>query len=409
MMSSPDVAVIGAGVGGGAIAYALAKSGLSVAVLERSDQHVDRVRGEWLAPWGVAEAQAVGLLEALEEAGGTYLARMVSYDENVDAEAAEAAAMDCRALHPAGTGPMSIAHTTMCDTFDAKAVKAGAVLLRPIKDLRVQSGRRPRVSFVHNGALQEWTPKLVIGADGRTSSVRRQLGMTMMHDEPHHFVGGMLVDGVPDWPREQLSLGTEGDFHYLVFPQSTSRVRLYACYGPAHRQRFTGPGRERSLLDAFALKCLPLGDRIAGAQPIGPFHSVSNEDHWLDEPLDAGVVLLGDAAGFNDPTIGQGLSITLRDVRVLSELILNGAQTQEDFAPYAEERQERMRRFRVTARFWSVLHTEFGADAAARRARALHRALAEGMLSPIMAMFAGPETLPPEAFETKTLDALLAA
>jgi 2-polyprenyl-6-methoxyphenol hydroxylase-like FAD-dependent oxidoreductase len=409
MIGSPDVAIVGAGVGGGAIGHGLARAGLSVAILERTDRHVDRVRGEWLAPWGVAEAKTLGLADALVHAGGNFLTRSVGYDETIDTATAEATAIDCRQLHPVGTGPMSISHPTICDTFDRMAVAAGATLLRNVEEVVVHTGSRPRIRFVHAGMPHDWSPKLVIAADGRTSTVRRQLGMTLARDEPHHFIGGMLVDGVPDWPREQQSVGTEGNLNYLVFPQGQSRVRLYACYGAENRERFTGPGREQHLLEAFRLPCLPLGDAIASGTPIGPFHSVPNEDRWLDGPIADGVVLIGDAAGFSDPTIGQGLSITLRDVRLLTEMIADGAERPDHFRPYADDRRERMRRLRIAGRFWSILHAEFGPDAAARRARALRRAFGEGQLSPIMAIFAGPETLPPEAFQTDTMDALLAA
>ena len=119
-------------------------------------------------------------------------------------------------------------------------------------------------------------------------------------------------------------------------------------------------------------------------------------------------MLLGDAAGHNDPITGQGLSITLRDVRILRDLILEGAREPDDFRPYVDDRRERVDRLRVTAQFWSVLHAEFGPEAAARRARALRRAFVEGQLSPIPALFAGPEALPADAFAPATLAALLA-
>ncbi len=234
--------------------------------------------------------------------------------------------------------------------------------------------------------------------------------MTMLHDPPHHLVGGMLVDGVPDWPRDQQSLGTEGSLHYLVFPQTGSRVRLYACYGFEGHERFTGSGREQNLLEAFrALRCLPLGGAIAQGTPIGPFHSVSNEDHWIDSPVAPGLVLLGDAAGYNDPITGQGLSIALRDVRILRDLILEGVRESDGFRSYVDDRRERMHRLRVAAQFWAILHAEFGPEAAARRSRALRRALVEGQPSPIMALFAGPEALPAEAFASETIAALLAS
>jgi menaquinone-9 beta-reductase len=46
------------------------------------------------------------------------------------------------------------------------------------------------------------------------------------------------------------------------------------------------------------------------------------------------VVLVGDAAGHNDPIIGQGLSIALRDVRLVGEAILAGGRDQAAFRHY---------------------------------------------------------------------------
>ena len=56
MSETVDVAIVGAGIGGSALAVTLAKGGLSVLLLEKSLEHKDVVRGEWLAPWGVEEA-----------------------------------------------------------------------------------------------------------------------------------------------------------------------------------------------------------------------------------------------------------------------------------------------------------------------------------------------------------------
>src|SRR5215831_11197270 len=63
---------------------------------------------------------------------------------------------------------------------------------------------------------------------------------------------------------------------------------------------------------------------------------------------------------------------------------------------------------RVAARLATTLRAEFGPAAAARRARAFRRVLVDGWLSPLPATLAGPETLPAEAFEQRTIDALLA-
>lgn len=62
-----DVITVGGGLGGAALAKVLAEKGLRVLVAEREKTFKDRIRGEFLAPWGVAEAQKLGLYDLLLE------------------------------------------------------------------------------------------------------------------------------------------------------------------------------------------------------------------------------------------------------------------------------------------------------------------------------------------------------
>ncbi|KAK0643554.1 squalene epoxidase-domain-containing protein [Cercophora newfieldiana] len=61
-----DVVVVGAGIFGCAIAYALANQGRSVILLERSMKEPDRIVGELLQPGGVAALRKLGLERCLE-------------------------------------------------------------------------------------------------------------------------------------------------------------------------------------------------------------------------------------------------------------------------------------------------------------------------------------------------------
>ena len=54
-VSSVDVVAVGGGVAGCALAAVLAEAGMAVLVLERETVFRDRVRGEWIPPWGVSE------------------------------------------------------------------------------------------------------------------------------------------------------------------------------------------------------------------------------------------------------------------------------------------------------------------------------------------------------------------
>jgi 2-polyprenyl-6-methoxyphenol hydroxylase-like FAD-dependent oxidoreductase len=409
MSEAYDVVIVGGGIAGGALATVLARGGIAVAVLERDPVPIDKVRGEFMAHWGVAELQRLGLLDILAAAGGVFPKQAIPYDENLPGDAALPFALNLSAQLPGVPGPFCLSHPVMCATLAAAAEAAGATFLRSVQKIDVSVGSPPTVSFSRDGAANEWRPRLVIGADGRNSQVRRQLAMKVQADPPHNLLGGMLVEGVPEWPQDLQVIGTEGRVHFLVFPQGGDRIRLNLCYDFADKAPYAGSRRQDNLIAAFAgLRCLPYAAAIARARPIGPFNSFSNEDHWIEDPTAPGVVLVGDAAGHNDPIIGQGLSIALRDVRLVGETILAGGREQEAFRPYVEERLERMRRLRVTARLAVTLRAEYGEEARLRRQRAGRRVRVDQMLSPIPASLVGPDRLPAAAFEQATIDALLA-
>ena len=141
-MEQPDVVVIGAGIAGGAMAAVLARAVKSVLVLERTLEHEDRVRGEYMHPWGVAEAQRLGLYDDLLRAGGKVLERLRAYDECRSPEESEAGAIGL-ALLPGVDGPLGVSHPGMCNAFDEAAVSSGAELIRGVRDVTVTAGPRP--------------------------------------------------------------------------------------------------------------------------------------------------------------------------------------------------------------------------------------------------------------------------
>ncbi len=190
---------------------------------------------------------------------------------------------------------------------------AGATVLRGVRKIAVGAGEPPSI-FEHDGRSIAWRPRLLVGADGRNSTIQRQLG----------FQTSCGQSDTPSITSHRIDCAVRRDIQHLVFPQGGGKLRLYVCYDFVGRERFTGAGRERNLLHAFRLKCMPLGKSIARGEPIGPFHSYSNEDHCVERPIAPGVVLIGDAAGHNNPETGQGLSIAMRDVRIVQEIILAG-------------------------------------------------------------------------------------
>ena len=407
---NPEVVIVGAGIGGGALATVLARADIAVTILEKSLVHVDHVRGEWLAPWGVAETERLGLYETLLAAGGHHLARHIAYGDDIDPATAESQLLDMTVFANAGfKPPLCMRHPDMCNLLNTEAIEAGGELLRGVTELQVIAGIAPEVRFRHEGVQLKFNPRIVIGADGRNSTVRGQVGIEQHRDPTHHLMAGMLVDNTTGWPADLQVFGTEGRTNFLAFPQSAERVRLYVCYATEDKKRFAGADNQARFLDAFRLASVPGSEYLANGTPSGPCNSYGNEDSWTDVPYVPGVVLIGDAAGHNDPIIGQGLSIAYRDVRIVRDLMLEGRNWTPDlFRPYAEERSERMRRLRLTASTFSILSVEFGYRARARRTKVREERLRGAFPDVSPAAFVGPEVLPAEMFDETILDQLRA-
>ncbi|MCW5759771.1 MAG: FAD-dependent monooxygenase [Phenylobacterium sp.] len=408
-MATYDLIIVGGGIGGSALATVMARAGKSVLLLEQSEVYEDRVRGEWIAPWGVDEVKRVGLYDLLMGAGGHHLTRHVTYDETLEPAAAEARTLPLGIFRPGVPGPLCIGHPHHCQTLFDAAKAAVVTALRSVRVVEAAGGASPRVVYEHDGATVEAIGRLLVGADGRTSMVREAAGIPLHQDKPHHWFGGLLIDGAEAWPADLQAIGTEGDFAFLAFPQGGGKVRVYGGYALDQAQRFKGPDGARRFLDAFAMSCAPLNRRLVAGEPAGPLHSYFNNDSWTDAPFAPGVVLVGDAAGWNDPIIGLGLSITYRDVRIVSEL-LKGTDdwTRLSFAAYAEERSERMRRLRFAAKMQAALDMEFGEAARARRARVSAGSAADPSFKVQgFAVMAGPETLPAEAFTQEAWDRVM--
>lgn len=336
-----DVITVGGGIGGASVAKALAEKGLRVLVTEREESFKDRIRGEWLAPWGCAEAQKLGLYDLLIEK----CAHRQPYFSFAGFM------RDLRITTPQKLGALTFYHASMQEVILDAAEAAGAEVMRGVKVNEVNPGKVPSVSLESKEVMRSLTARMVICADGRSSSGRKWGEFSVKRGRQRLLGAGVLLDNVTVADDTALSIMNPmlGRVAYL-FPQGERRVRAYLMYGEKDVGRLQG----ESAISGFTRACGQTGisaETYADARPVGPLASFDMTESWVEHPYREGLALLGDAAGSSDPTWGQGMSVTLRDARVLSTAMLTNDDWDAAGKAYASAR-DRYFHAMVTTEDW---------------------------------------------------------
>jgi tRNA(fMet)-specific endonuclease VapC len=197
-------------------------------VLERQEQYQDQVRGEYLVPWGVQEAERLELDEVLLEAGGHRSEAFVFHDPPEGSDEATEAVGYAEVTGRLGR-PMAFGHPAACEALAKEAGHRGASVVRGVTSVEVVPGARPSVSYQHAGRAQQIECRLVVGADGRSSRVRRQAGIALQRAAQVHMVAGLLVEDLHVDPSQDV-FGIGDDVFMITFVQGGGRARLYLCW-----------------------------------------------------------------------------------------------------------------------------------------------------------------------------------
>jgi 2-polyprenyl-6-methoxyphenol hydroxylase-like FAD-dependent oxidoreductase len=228
------------------------------------------------------------------------------------------------------------------------------------------------VSYEVDGRTHAKCCRLVVGADGKNSATRTGLGLSLSTTQARVRLSGMLVDDGGAWNREETAISVDGRNQFIVIPRADHRLRLYVARRNDDPEPLQGPSAGVEFLKSFRTPIFPRSDEMAESTPIGPCATFPMNDAWVDEPVVPGVALVGDAAGWSNPVTAQGLAVSLRDVRMLAEALLEGPDwSPRALAGYVDERRTRMARLRFASALTDLL-TGFGMpDRAARRPRML--------------------------------------
>jgi 2-polyprenyl-6-methoxyphenol hydroxylase-like FAD-dependent oxidoreductase len=212
--------------------------------------------------------------------------------------------------------------------------------------------------------------------------MRKRAGFSVQRDPERRLIAGVLFEEMPV-PEDTSYIVINPNLGQAVplFPQGQGRVRAYFVYETNTHRRFQGEADLPRFVTASVQTGAP-AEFYAQARAAGPLATFDCADTWVEHPYRDGIVLIGDAAASNDPSYGEGLSLTVRDARELRDQLLSQDDWDAAGHAYAEEHDRYYGALHTSTQWFGQLFYETGPEAEARRAKALPLITQDGSRMP---------------------------
>ncbi|WP_214000323.1 FAD-dependent oxidoreductase [Arsukibacterium sp.] len=316
-----DVAVVGGGMVGAAVALSLSQAGLQVALIEKQapvsfepDSAPDlRVSSINLA--SEAWLTRLGAWQPLQQMRLCPYQRLQAFEQPQSLVTFDAA--DVKSSHLGHIVENNLLQLALWQQFPANLA-----LFCPASVLALSQASDSALLTLDNG--QQLSSKLVIAADGGNSQLRQLAGigtngwqyqqacLVALVNTPYPQQDVTWQQFTPTGPKAFLPL--PGQQASIVWYEDTPRVKQLAGLKP---EQLT-----QELLKAFPAQ---LGKVEVVSSSWFPLARMDANSYYSGR-----VVLAGDAAHTINPLAGQGVNLGFADAKLLTELIISAHQQQQD-------------------------------------------------------------------------------
>jgi len=307
------IAIVGAGPTGATLAYLLARQNFEVTLVEAAG--LDRVfRGEGLMPGGLEALTQMNLLDLLDHMPTQPIQR---WEMIVDG---------CPVVQinePEGIRPTIIPQPAFLKAVIAKAehYPGFRFLQGNVQGLLYERERAAGIRVNQAGVMKDLTADLVIGADGRGSTLRRLADLTL---QKRDYDSDLLWFRLPvPLPEHQRSV-------FYGFIRGSETLGAYSSWDGSLKLAYSLPSAS-----TFDWKSMDWSTRLAAIGPGWFADHLRTHAAALEAPIllkvlfgycprwfQPGILLLGDAAHPMAPIRAQGINLALRDVIVAANYLL---------------------------------------------------------------------------------------
>jgi menaquinone-9 beta-reductase len=213
--------------------------------------------------------------------------------------------------------------------------------------------------------------RVIVGADGRESRIVHKLNFARRRDSEHLYTAGFQLRGFSDDPSSvHYFLDDAEGFGSVVVETAPGNHRAYLLFNKDALPRRPSGARDYPLMmERFRKLGFP-EHWLERAEPHGMLASFDGSHRWVEGATQSGVTLVGDAAGSSDPVWGNGLSRSLRSVRLLRDRLMADQDWAAAAEAYADDHLRDFLNLRRLERVSADLYFSMGKEALARRNRA---------------------------------------
>ena len=329
-----DAIVVGARCAGAPTAMLLARRGRRVLLLERAAFPADTLSTHYIHQSGVARLARWGLADRLAATGCPPIRR---YRFDVGPFALTGSPPPIDGIDAAYSPRRYVLDPLLAEAAAEAGVEVrnGAVVEGLLTDGGRVSGVRGRTAS--GDALLE-RARVVIGADGRNSTVARAAGAGTYEDRGtltcayYAYWTGFEPDGVELYPRPGHMIVTspthDGRNVVIVLWRQAEFARVRAGIEPA--------------FEAAVALAPGLAERLREGRRVEPFRGTRLLPNHFRTSAGPGWALAGDAGHHKDPILALGIGDAFRDADLVSEAVDRGLDGDLDaeLAAYAERRDE---------------------------------------------------------------------
>jgi flavin-dependent dehydrogenase len=227
---------------------------------------------------------------------------------------------------------MSVRRPLLDPILAEAAVEAGAKMRMATKvtGLLRGGGRAAGVKIAHNGSEATLESRLVVGADGRNSTIAELAGSRKYNLTPsERFAYWSFFEGVDPGPGPPEIVFHRWEGHFvLACPADSGLYQVIAIPEARELPRFR-EDLEGAFLQ-YINACAPVARTLSGARRVGKIFGIVRWEGFFRDASGPGWVLVGDAGHFKDPSPGQGIQDAFRQADALAPAIVRGLRSGSD-------------------------------------------------------------------------------